>query len=166
MDDKHFMRAALVEAEKALAQGEFPVGCVLVSANQIVATGSRLGTTGNGKNEIDHAEMVALRQLIDRFPESTPSSITAFSTMEPCLMCLGALLINRVTEIVYAYEDVMGGATSCRLSEIGPLYRNAHLKIRGNVLREESLALFKEFFAKPENAYWRDSLLARYTLEQ
>ena len=166
MDYEHFMRAALVEAEKALTEGEFPVGCVLVSANQIVATGSRTGTAGKSRNEIDHAEMAALRQLTNRFPDSAPSPLTAFSTMEPCLMCLGALIINRVTEIVYAYEDVMGGATSCQLSEIGPLYRNAHLKIRGKVLRDESLALFKEFFVKPENAYWQDSLLARYTLEQ
>lgn len=166
MDYEHFMRAALVEAEKAQAAGEFPVGCVLVSDNRIVATGSRIGTAGDGKNEIDHAEMVALRQLMKRYPESAPSPLTAFSTMEPCLMCLGGLLINNVTEIVYAYEDAMGGATGCRVSDLGPLYRSNALKIRPHVMRSESLELFKEFFAKPANAYWRDSLLARYTLEQ
>ena len=166
MDYEHFMRAALDEAEKALAEGEFPVGCVLVFENQIVAGGSRLGTCGNGKNEIDHAEMIALRQLTNRYPEAPPSPLTVFSTMEPCLMCLGALLINNVNEIVYAYEDVMGGAANCQLSEVGPLYRDIGLKIKANVMRSESLALFKRFFAKPENSYWQDSLLARYTLDQ
>ena len=166
MDYELFMSAALAEAEKALAEGEFPVGCVLVSANQIVATGSRIGTAGNGKNEIDHAEMIALRHLTNRFPETASPPLTAFSTMEPCLMCLGALLINNVTEIVYAYEDVMGGATKCRLSDVGPLYGNAELKIRANIMRNKSLVLFKKFFNKPENEYWQDSLLARYTLEQ
>ena len=81
-------------------------------------------------------------------------------------MCLGALLINNVNEIVFAYEDVMGGAANCQLSGIGPLYRDIGLKITANVMRSESLALFKTFFAKPENGYWQDSLLARYTLDQ
>ena len=166
MDYEFFMSAALAEAQKALVAGEFPVGCVLVSDNRIVASGSRTGTVGDGKNEIDHAEMVALRQLMQSDQGPAPSSLSAFSTMEPCLMCFGGLLINNVTEIVYAYEDAMGGATSCRLSDLGPLYRYNDLKIRPHVMRSESLALFKEFFAKPENAYWRDSLLARYTLEQ
>jgi tRNA(adenine34) deaminase len=166
MDYHHFMNAALDEARKALAADEFPVGCVLVCDNQIVATGSRIGTTGGGKNEIDHAEMVAIREMTSRYPVAAPSNLTAFSTMEPCLMCLGALLINQVTEIVYAYEDVMGGATGCRLSELGQLYRNIDLKVKARVMRSESLELFKSFFAKPGNEYWKGSLLAQYTLRQ
>ncbi len=166
MDYEHFMSAALAEAEIALAAGEFPVGCVLVSGNQIIATGSRVGTAGDGKNELDHAEIAALRQLSARYPESAPVPVTVFSTMEPCLMCLGALLLNNVTEIVYAYEDVMGGATNCPLSELGPLYRDIQLSVKAHVMRANSLELFKSFFIKPENQYWRGSLLARYTLQQ
>lgn len=166
MDYEHFMKAALAEARKALAAGEFPVGCVLVAGNRIVAAGSRVGTAGNRKNEIDHAEIMALRQMMKRYPDSAPSPLTAFSTMEPCLMCLGALLINRTTEIVYAYEDVMGGAAGCRLSDLAPLYSKLALSIKADVMRAESLALFQTFFERPENEYWRDSLLARYTLEQ
>jgi tRNA(adenine34) deaminase len=166
MNDAYFMKMALAEAEKALAGGEFPVGCVLVAGSQVVAAGSRTGTSGEGWNEIDHAEIVALRQMLANYPESPPSPLAVFSTMEPCLMCMGALLINQVTEIVYAYEDVMGGAINCRLSDLGPLYRDIKLDIRAHVMRPESLALFKTFFEKPGNAYWRDSLLARYTLAQ
>lgn len=166
MDYEHFMSAALAEAELALAAGEFPVGCVLVSGNKIVAAGSRVGTAGDRKNEIDHAEMTALRQLSTRYPQSAPAPLTVFSTMEPCLMCLGALLLNNVTEIVYAYEDVMGGATHCTLSDLGPLYRDIQLTVKAHVMRAKSLKLFKSFFTKPENQYWRGSLLARYTLQQ
>lgn len=166
MDYERFMSAALAEAETALAAGEFPVGCILVYDNRIVAAGSRVGTAGNLKNEVDHAEITALRQLHARYPDSVPAPLTVFSTMEPCLMCLGALLLNHVTEIVFAYEDVMGGATNCPLSELGPLYRTIQLTVKAHVMRAQSLDLFKSFFNKPENQYWQGSLLARYTLSQ
>ena len=163
---EHYMQAALAEAGKALAAGEFPVGCVLVCGGRIIATGSRTGTAAGGRNEVDHAEMVALRRMSARFPAGPPAPLTVFCTMEPCLMCLGALVLNNVTEIVYAYEDVMGGATRCRLSGAGPLYQNTGLSVTAGFMRTESLTLFKAFFEKPQNAYWRDSLLARYTLAQ
>ena len=123
MDYEYFMGKALAEAEKAFAAGEFPVGSVLVKGDRIIASGSRTGTAGNCKNEIDHAEMNALRQMNEHYPDASPDPLTAFCTMEPCLMCLGALLINNVNEIVYAYEDAMGGATRCNVSELGPLYK-------------------------------------------
>jgi tRNA(adenine34) deaminase len=154
---------ALAEAEKALAKHQFPVGCVLVSDEAVVATGFRIGT---GKNELDHAEMRALRRLSERYPTALPRPLTSFCTMEPCLMCMGALILNNVTEIVYGYEDVMGGATGCRLSQMGPLYQERQVTIIPHVLRRKSLELFKRFFAKPENSYWQGSLLAGYTQEQ
>jgi tRNA(adenine34) deaminase len=162
MDYEPYMKIALAEAEKALATGEFPVGCALVSAETVVATGHRIGT---GQNELDHAEIRALRCLAEGGPGAAEPPLTAFCTMEPCLMCLGALLLGNVTQVVYAYEDVMGGGTGCRLEDVGPLYRQRRLKIVPHVMRRESLALFKRFFARPENRYWRRSLLAEYTLE-
>ncbi len=65
MDYKHFMGKALVQAREALSAGEFPVGCVIVHGNRILATGSRKGTLGNFPNEIDHSEIMALKQLTD-----------------------------------------------------------------------------------------------------
>ena len=153
-------------AEEALAAGEFPVGCVLVYQGRVLANGSRSGSSGDCPNELDHAEMVALRRLSNIGEKVDHSGVTLFSTMEPCLMCLGAIVLNRIGEIVYAYEDVMGGCTRCDLRALAPLYRNHRISIVANVLREESLALFKAFFSNPENAYWRGSLLAGYTLEQ
>jgi tRNA(adenine34) deaminase len=81
-------------------------------------------------------------------------------------MCFGAIILSGIPKIVYAYEDVMGGGVSCNLMNQKPLYRNARMEITPHVLREKSLALFKRFFGNPANGYWRDSLLARYTLEQ
>ena len=129
MNHEFFMRQALQEAQEALLSSEFPVGCVVVSEDTIIATGSRMG-------------------------------------MEPCLMCFGAILIHGIGQVVYAYEDVMGGGTGCALAKMPALYKNSKISIISNVLRKESLDLFKAFFSDPENAYWRNSLLAEYTLSQ
>jgi len=166
MDYEYFMKKALDEAKKALSAGEFPVGCVLVYQGRILVSASRTGTAGNFTNEIDHAEMVALRRMTHLNENIDKSGITLFTTMEPCLMCLGALVLSGINEIVYAYEDVMGGGSRCDLTKLSPLYKDHRISIVTNILRQESLQLFKDFFQNPENSYWRGSLLARYTLRQ
>ena len=162
------MREALVEAQKALTAGEFPVGCVLEAGGKIVARGRRRNSAAGSMNELDHAEILALRDLQGSATSIEPSQVTVYCTMEPCLMCTATLLLNGIHIIVYAYEDVMGGSTRLPADALAPLYRqmNAALTVTPHVLRDESLALVKQFFRRPDNAYWKDSLLARYTLEQ
>jgi len=164
MDHEYYMKIALKEAKLALAAGEFPVGCVLVYQDKVLVTGARRFSTGSKRNEIDHAEIVALRRLSELGDAIDPSRITAFSTMEPCLMCYSALILAGIGSIVYAYEDVMGGGTGCDLSRLTPLYRNSSSKVVPGILRAESLKLFKDFFSAPVNDYLKHSLLAEYTL--
>jgi len=121
---------------------------------------------GNFPNEIDHAEMIALKCLADMDINTDKKEMVLFTTMEPCLMCLGALILNGISEVVYAYEDVMGGGTGCNLAGFTPLYRNQKISIVPHILRQQSLELFKAFFRNPENSYWKGSLLAEYTLRQ
>ncbi len=166
MDYEYFMRKALAHAEKALSTGEFPVGCVITYQSKIFATGSRTGTTGDFPNEIDHAEMIALKQFSDLKVNTDMDRVTLFTTLEPCLMCLGAIVLSGISEIVYAYEDIMGGGTSFDFAKLPTLYKNREISIISNILRKESLELFKAFFQNPEHSYWRESLLARYTLSQ
>lgn len=166
MDGNRFMAEALKEARNALAQGEFPVGCVLVSRDRVIARGRRKGTAGDGGNELDHAEMVALRRLVKLKPTPEAAAVTAYCTMEPCLMCFSALMLHGIGAIVYAYEDAMGGGTACPREQLNPLYRDNRIVIRGGIRRAESLALFKAFFADPTNRYWRASHLAEYTSKQ
>jgi len=161
-----FMREALADAREALDHGQFPVGCVLVEQDRVIARGRRRRSTGTGLLELDHAEINALRDL-DRSGTAVPMDrVTAYVTLEPCLMCYAALLLNGIHHIVYAYEDVMGGGTRLPLGQLAPLYRRMPVSIVPHVLRAESLSLVKAFFSRPDNDYWRDSLLARYTLEQ
>jgi len=168
MNHEHFMREALALAEAALKEGEFPVGSVLVYKNKILATGARKGTAEGFANEVDHAEIMALRNLAGRKEcnEINRQAITLYCTMEPCLMCFGAILLSGIGKIVYAYEDVMGGGAGCDIEHLSPLYRNSLIEIIPGILRKESLDIFKAYFSNPSNSYWKGSLLADYTLAQ
>jgi tRNA(adenine34) deaminase len=161
-----YMREALLEAREALSAGEFPVGCVMVYEDEIVSRGRRINSRVPDENELDHAEIMALRKLFTLHPEIERSRIVVYSTMEPCLMCYVTLLLNNIRTFVYAYEDVMGGGTNLDLMKLNPLYREMSVAVTGHVLRRESLELFKTFFADQDNTYWQNSPLARYTLEQ
>jgi len=167
MNDHYvFMREALAQAKQALATGEFPAACILVGAGDIIASGSRTGTIENRFNETDHAEMLALRNMNQLQTPSASGGLTAYCTLEPCLMCFGALLISGVTNIVYAYEDAMGGGTRCDLSRLPPLYRNMSVSVVPHILRSDSLQLFKTYFSNLQTVYLKKSFLASYTLQQ
>lgn len=166
MNYNYFMEKALGQAKKALSAGEFPVGCVIVCQDKIIATGFRTGTSGISANEIDHAEMIVLRRLADFKGVLNKKEVTLFCTLEPCLMCYCALVLSNIGKIVYAYEDVMGGCTRSDLTKLSSLYRNSKISIIPNILREKSLKLFRQYFADPNNSYCKGSLLANYTLIQ
>lgn len=164
-DHQYFMSLALEQATAALAKMEFPVGCVFVYGQKVVASGRRMNSS-DFCNEIDHAEIVALRSLIAQRKDFDFSKITVYSTMEPCLMCYSTLLVNGIRRIVYSYEDAMGGGTNLPLTELSPLYRDLKVRVVGSILRDESLALFKRFFSAPGNAYLQGTYLQEYTLKQ
>jgi tRNA(adenine34) deaminase len=166
MSDEYYMCQALLLAEQALADGEFPVGCVFVFEDRVIAKGARCGSTGVLTNEIDHAEMVALRHFYNLSPGCDPRKTVVYCTLEPCLMCFGALVIAGIGKIIYAYEDAMGGGTDCQLNYLPDLYKNNHPVVVPYLLREKSLALFQTFFNRTGSTYLKDSLLAEYTRRQ
>jgi tRNA(adenine34) deaminase len=166
MEHTKFMQAALDLARSALSRDEFPVGCVMVYKGKVVAGGARRGTRKRIPSELDHAEIIALRELETLAEPIDRKRITAYTTMEPCLMCFGALLISGIENIVYAYEDAMGGATACDRSQLPDLYKPGGVEIVAGVCRQDSLALFQTYFSRPGMDYWKGSLLAEYTLGQ
>lgn len=166
---QRFMEEALNEAKAALSAGEFPVGCVIVHEQKVLARGRRQQSGGNAKqkaNEVDHAEILALRDLLDKHPEVPPNKVTVYATLEPCLMCYATLLISGVKNIVYAYEDAMGGGTDLHLDQLKPLYQGMTVSITPHILRDKSLRLFKQFFTNSTSHYLSDTMLANYTLDQ
>ncbi|NVM20840.1 MAG: nucleoside deaminase [Desulfobacterales bacterium] len=166
MDYEFFMEEALQQARKALGAGEFPVGSLMVYEDRVLVTGARNHSDPDRQNELDHAEMLALRRLVDLGGGIDREKVALFSTLEPCLMCYAALIVNGIRNIVYAYEDVFGGGTKFDLTALNPFYRDMNVTIVQGILRDKSLKLFKSFFSEPNNDYLKGSLLARYTLEQ
>lgn len=155
------MQAALAEARLALAEGEFPVGCVLAQDGKIIAQGRRCNSGSASRNEIDHAEIVTLRSLLAALPGVDCRKITVYSTLEPCLMCYSTLLLSGIRRFVWAYEDVMGGGTALPLEQLAPLYQDMQVESVPGLLRRDSLALFAQFFQT--HSYWQGSLLASHT---
>ncbi len=167
MDDEYFMERAIEQGKKAYEQGEFPVGCVIVQSGEVIARGERKGTTQDLPffSEINHAEIRALQALESLESGFCPDRSVLYCTMEPCLMCFGAIILSGIKKIVYAYEDPMGGGTRCDLKKLPPLYEKSGIEVVSGVLRQKSLDLFYKFFNKESNSYWKASLLEQYTLE-
>ncbi|MDY6952330.1 MAG: nucleoside deaminase [Thermodesulfobacteriota bacterium] len=164
MDDQFFMEKALEQAQRALATGEFPVGCVMAYEDRVLVTGSRHHSTTEQRNELDHAEIVALRRLVDMGGSIQRDRVAVYSTLEPCLMCYSALIVNGIRRIVYAYEDVLGGGTKVDLKSLTPFYQDMKLEILSGVQRQQSVDLFRSFFANPHNDYLRGTILAKHAL--
>ena len=160
------MGHALAAARHALDKDEFPVGCVVVLDGRVIAEGQRANTRQTVPSELDHAEMIALRRLEALDGSLDRRRMVLYATLEPCLMCFGAILLSGIGTLVYAYEDAMGGGTGCDRGRLPSLYRDNPLRIVPGVCRRESLTLFQNYFQRPHITYWRESPLALYTLGQ
>lgn len=144
-DDERFMRAAIAQADLAAAQGDVPVGCVLVRAGEIVATGRNLRE--RVKDPTAHAEIVALRAAAVRFQSWRLLDLTCYVTLEPCAMCAGALVHARVARVVYGCDDPKAGAVRS-LYAIGQDGRlNHRFELSSGVLGEACSSQLSGFFA-------------------
>ena len=145
--DELFMRTALEEARKAGKRGEVPVGAVIIDEQQnILAVGSN-----NSIGESDpagHAEMVAMRTAGKNVGNYRLLNTTIYVTIEPCVMCAGAMIHARVGRLVYGAPDPKtGGVVSCyQVGGDGKL--NHQLKVEGGVLAEKCAELLTSFFRK------------------
>jgi tRNA(adenine34) deaminase len=147
-DDRSFMEVALQQAREAAAEGEVPVGAALVADGDIVATGRNARETSGDPTA--HAEMMAIRAVVD---SAAPTrwrlgGTTLYVTLEPCLMCMGAVIQARIDRVVYGCPDPRGGAaeTLYRLGEDPRL--NHRVEVRGGVLADEAADLLRSFFAQ------------------
>jgi tRNA(adenine34) deaminase len=138
------MRAALAEAEAAAGSGEVPVGAVVVSGGEIVARGHNRSEADNDPSA--HAEIVALREAARRAGNYRLTDATVYVTLEPCAMCMGALVQARIARLVFgAYDPKAGAAGSAVDLSESPSF-NHRFEINGGVLAEECGAVLKAFF--------------------
>ncbi len=144
MNDEQWMREALVQAEAARAKGEVPIGCVVVMDEKILARGHNLSETD--KDPTAHAEIVALRRAAGSIDDRRLVGATVYTTLEPCAMCAGALVLARVDRVVYGCSDPKAGAVSTLFS-IGRDARLNHVfELTSGVLADESAAMLRAFF--------------------
>jgi tRNA(adenine34) deaminase len=142
--DDHFMELALAEAEAAAKLGDVPVGAVLVNA-----TGDVIATGRNRREELGdptaHAEMVALRARAGKGNWRQEAS-TLYVTLEPCPMCMGALLLARVERVVFGALDAKAGAAISlyRMAEDPRL--NHHIEVIGGILEQRCGSILSDFF--------------------
>ncbi len=143
MDDAGFMRKALAEAAKAAARGEVPVGAVVVRQGRIVARGANRPLRSSDPTA--HAEIVALRKAAKKSRNYRLPDCDLYVTVEPCAMCLGAIVQARVRRVVYGATDPKAGAVSSTMSfPFGRL--NHEPAVLSGVLAGESAALLRDFF--------------------
>lgn len=142
---EQYMEIALEEARRAAARGEVPIGAVLVSSD-----GQLIAQNGNRTIELcdpgAHAEMLVLRQAGKLLGNYRLPDTTLYVTLEPCVMCAGALVHARVSRLVYgALDPKAGGVVS--LFQVGQDARLNHLlAVEGGLLAEESSSLLRDFF--------------------
>jgi tRNA(adenine34) deaminase len=137
--DEYFMRLALREAERALEHDDVPIGAVVVHEGEV---------TGAGRNERElrqdptaHAETIALREASWRLNDAV-----LYVTLEPCAMCAGAIVLARVSRVVFGASDPKAGAAGSVLDVLGEPRLNHRPEVAGGLLADEAAALLQDFF--------------------
>ncbi len=142
--DEEFMRLALTEAEKALLAGEVPVGAVVVRGGEVIASAHN-GPVGL-KDPSAHAEILALRRAAAAEGNYRLAGTTLYVTIEPCLMCAGALIHARVSRLVFGASDPKGGAVVSLYGVLQDGRLNHRVDVTGGVLREACSEILSRFF--------------------
>lgn len=142
MDDERWMRAALAQARLAAAAGEVPVGAVIVRGDVVLGAGFNRKEAGD---PTAHAEVAAIRAAAARVGDWRLEGTTLYVTLEPCLMCAGAIVQARVARVVYGAADPKFGAVVSKLEAFAPAW-NHRPQVTAGVLASEAAALLVDFF--------------------
>ena len=143
--DEHWMRHALTLAQNAWQQGEVPVGAVIIRDGAILAEGWNQPITLHDPSA--HAEMLAMRAAGIAAANYRLPNTTLYITLEPCLMCVGAMLHARIERVVFgAYDHKTGAAGSAFNLLQDPRHYHKIVAVQGGVLQEECAALLQAFF--------------------
>lgn len=142
--DEYWMRHALSLARLAWDQGEVPVGAVLVQDDRVIGEGWNRPIGQHDPTA--HAEMMALRQGGKVLENYRLLNTTLYVTLEPCVMCAGAMVHSRITRLVYGAHDVKTGAAGSLLDVLGHPGMNHQIELHSGVLAAECAAMLSDFF--------------------
>jgi tRNA(adenine34) deaminase len=141
MTDEQYMRQALQQAHQALAEGEIPIGAVIVCQGKVIARGHNL--TERLHDVTAHAEMQAITAAAEYLGGKYLKDCTLYVTVEPCIMCAGALGWSQISRVVYGASDEKRG-----FMNYAPQALHPRCELKGGVLEDECASLMKSFFQK------------------
>jgi len=150
MTDAQWMRYALNRARQAAERDEVPVGAVLVAGGELIAEGFNAPIASHDPTA--HAEITALRRAAASFQNYRLTGATLYVTIEPCLMCVGAMVHARIARLVYGATEPKAGAIESALRALDHPSLNHRFEVVGGVLADESRELMQSFFQNRRRA--------------
>jgi len=145
-DDNYFMKQALIEAKKAYKIDEVPIGAVVVYKGEIVGRG--YNKREKNQDPTAHAEMIAIKNAAERLGDWRLEDCIIYVTVEPCLMCAGAIQKARIKKLVYGAESKKDGAFGTLIDVLQNEELNHQLEVVSGIMAKESQKLLKDFFKK------------------
>ncbi len=144
MNDLYYMQRAIALAKEAQSKGEVPVGALLVLNNEIIAEGFNCPIGTNDPSA--HAEMMALRRAAEKLKNYRLPDITLYVTLEPCVMCVGAMIHARIKRCVFGAYDKKSGAAGSVLNIFDEKAFNHHVMVEGGLLEDACGEVLSIFF--------------------
>lgn len=158
------MRLALEQAQLALALDEVPVGAVVVKEGVVIGTGFNRPIAGHDPTA--HAEVMAMRAAAEALGNYRLPGCTLYVTLEPCVMCSGAMMHARFSRIVFGAPDLKTGACGSVVNLFEDKRLNHHAEVLGGILAEECVQLLKDFFAARRAQAKQDKLQSQQVQDQ
>ena len=163
-EKEYFMREALKEAEKSLAKDEIPIGCVIVKDGKIIGRGH------NAREELQqaimHAEIMAIKEANQREGNWRLLDTTLFVTIEPCVMCSGAIGLARIPQVIYGAANQKFGGAGSLYDILTDARLNHRVEVETGVLEAECAAIMQDFFRKGRQRKKEAKRLAKEGLEE
>ncbi|MER2109160.1 MAG: tRNA adenosine(34) deaminase TadA [Solibacillus sp.] len=142
--DQYYMQEALIEAQKAAALGEVPIGAIIVHQDKIIARAHNLRETT--QNALTHAESMAIQEACAKVGSWRLEETTLYVTLEPCPMCAGAILQSRVPRVVYGARDVKAGCVDSLYRLLNDARFNHECEVTEGVLADDCGQILTDFF--------------------
>ncbi len=167
-EEKHFMALALAKAEQALAAGDYPVGAVLTLNGRLLDKArNSLFTDQRWTAHAEHNLIYRNSEnLLKQYRTGQSFEVCLYTTLEPCLMCLGIAMMHRVSKIIYACPDPHGGAANVNPERLGLFYHQHWPSLEMGVYNVESCDLIIDFLKQEKSANWKVMLKAFQTMQE
>jgi tRNA(adenine34) deaminase len=144
-DDYYWMGMALREARKAADRGEVPIGALLVRDGKVLGRGYNLREAA--RDPVAHAEIIAIRKAAKKEVSWRLTGATLYVTLEPCIMCMGAMLLARIDRVVFGCRDPKGGAAGSLYDLSDDRRLNHSIRVTSGLREAECSAVLSDFFA-------------------